>query len=265
MADEIQKPPQVANANLVAPNVNDNNRSNAPVLPAKALSVVEGTSTGASNANLEHVCDFISEMQKNINLKKYTKAIANKIREAIRYVMKALGFSDATGQYSWLIQFLKDTARELKRIQKEIIQPILDFEKYVVAYITKLRALVQWILSLPAKFKAMLQDCLQKILKLIATVFKDSVSGFGEGLSPGTNEELLAAAKEAASATVSLAKSSAAAITGAIAIPVSATAGLLVPVSQSDLDMANKTIAAYEQPSTTQATNPTPTQNKSAP
>ena len=79
-------------------------------------------------------------------------------------------------------------------IQKEIIQPIIDFEKYVLAYITKLRAMIAWILSLPARLLAILQDCLQRLLKLIANIFSDIGQGFSDGLSDSSFQEVIDAA-----------------------------------------------------------------------
>ena len=232
-----------------------------PTISAAARSVVAGTTTGVANDNLAHVCDFVSEMQKNINLKKYTKALAKQIREAIRYIMKALGLSDATGEASWLANTLKSMAREIKRIQKEILQPILDFEKYVMAYITKLRAIIAWILSLPAKLLAMLQDCLSKLIKLIANIFSDIGSGLSEGFSEGPSDyqQIIDEAKNVASAASSTLNSAIAVVGGAASIAAAATVGLVVPASQSDVDAANKIIANYEAPSNPSA------QNRSAP
>jgi hypothetical protein len=233
----------------------------APQQPGLALSQVANTSVGFANDNLAHVCDFVSEMQKNINLKKYIKAIAKQIRDAIRKVLRALGISDATGEASWLANTLKSIAREVNRINKEILQPILDFEKYVVSYITKLRAILAWILSLPAKFLALLQDCLARVIKLIASVFTDIGAGLSEGFSEGPSDydEIIKEAKALASAASDTVKASVAIVGGAASIATAATVGLLIPTNQAELDAANATIAAYEAPATQSS------QNKSTP
>ena len=247
---------------------NDGPTKGNPTTPAISRSIVEGTSVQASNNNLAHVCDFVSEMQKNMQLKKFMKALADQIRKALRAILEALGF-DPTGQYSWLVETLKSLAREINRIRREIIQPILDFEKYVLAYITKLRAMVQWILELPQRFLAMLQDCLSRILKLIGSIFTDTITGLFEGLAGEGESELFTAAKQVASETLGLVQDASKAVMGAVAIPVSATAGLLVPVSQAELDAANKTITSYNASHPTIAAitsdNAAPEQNKSTP
>jgi hypothetical protein len=229
--------------------------------PSCAFGRVDGTIIDATNKKRSHVCDFISEMQKNGYLKKYTKAIGRFIREAIQKIMKLLGLSDRTGKFSYIINKLKAFAAELKRINKEIIQPIIDFEKYVLAYITKLRALIQWLLSLPAALLKLLADCLARLLKLIGSIFSDIISEATSGLG-GTDGEggfsdLVAAAKEAAQATGETISKVTEAAALAIEIPIAATAGILIPVSQSELDAANTTIQQYtsENPTVSDLTN----------
>ena len=230
--------------------------------PSTSYGRVDGTIVDATNKKRSHVCDFISEMQKNISLKKYTKAIGRFIREAIQKIMKLLGLTDRTGKFSYIINKLKEFAAELKRINKEILQPIIDFQKYVLAYITKLRALIQWILSLPIALLKLLADCLDRLLKLIKNIFSDIISEATSGLGGDTNgeggfSELIEAAKEAAQATgETISKVTEAAVL-AIEIPVAATAGILVPVNQAELDAANTTIQKYtsENPTVSDLTN----------
>jgi len=246
MAAVTQPLPIVGGPNLTPPvgAENDGQIPGQPSINAASRGIVDKTSVGKTNSQLSHVCDFVSEMQKNIELKKFLKAVANQIREAIRAIMKLLGL-EPTGTYSLIIDELKSIARELRRIQKEIIQPIIDFEKYVLAYITKLRAIIQWILGLPARFLALLKECLTRLLQLIGSVFSDffaelSGSGGNSGLT-----ELVSAAKEVATEAYNTVNLAGVAIAGAAAIPVAATAGLLIPVSAADLAAANTTIANY--------------------
>jgi hypothetical protein len=229
--------------------------------PGTCYGRVETTIIDETNKKRSHVCDFISEMQKNISLKKYTKAIGRVIREAIQKIMKLLGLSDRTGKFSYIINKLKAFAAELRRINKEIIQPIIDFQKYVLAYITKLRALIQWLLSLPAALLRLLADCLDRLLKLIRSVFSDIISEATSGLGGTDGEdgfsELIEAAKEAAQATgETISKVTEVAVL-AVQIPVAATAGILVPVSQAELDAANTTIQQFtsENPTVSDLTN----------
>jgi hypothetical protein len=164
---------------------------NTPTTPTFSRGQIANSSISFANSDLTHVCDFITELQKNNKLKIFLKAQAANIREAIRKILIALGFSDTTGQTSWAVETLKAITRELKRFQREVIKPILDFEKLVVEYIKKIQQIIAWILSLPDKLIAILKDCLAKLYKLIANTFSD----LGDG-TPSVVDEVIAAAKE---------------------------------------------------------------------
>ena len=236
--------PRTSNQNLRPLFTNDGPTSGNPTIPALARGVLADTMIAFSNQNLSHVCDFVGEMQKNIALKKFLKAVADKIREGVRAIMAALGVSDLTGQYSWLIDQLKTATRWLKRIQKEILEPILDFEKYVLAFITNVRAIIQWILGLPAKFLALLRDCLNRLLLMIDNVFSDFFVELTAGAGTGLGD-VIAAGKELATEAYRTVNLTAQIAVGAVAIVGSATVGLLNPVSESELIDANRTIENY--------------------
>jgi hypothetical protein len=140
-----------------------------------------------TNARRSHVCDFILEMKKDIDLSKYTKAIANTIREAVRKLLALLGGTDTSGVTTFLINTLKNIARELRDFNKYILKPITDFAKTVIAYIATLRSIIAWILSLPAKLAQLLSDCLVRLRKLIASVFT-SIVAVGSGADPNAGD-----------------------------------------------------------------------------
>ena len=190
-----------------------------PTTPPLARGIVANTAVGVQNSNITHTCDFANDLIKNNQLKKYLMAEAHQIREAIRAIMKALGFTDTSGQFTALTNQLKSFARELRRLQKDIIQPILDFEKAVLGYITTAQKIIQWILSLPAKLLSLLADCLNKLIQGVKNIFTDILSG-----SSGSGGELLSAAKEVVSAGKNLASSTITAVTGAAVIATAAQA-----------------------------------------
>jgi hypothetical protein len=208
-----------------------------------ARSVVTGTSRGNNNKKLTHVCSFIDDMRKNIYLKKFIKSTAQSIREGIRAVLRALGLSDTSGTFAWIASKLKEAARWLKTVQK-FLKDVINFEKYVLAYITKIRAIIAWITSLPARFLRLLAQCLAKFLKLVKNVlsdfFKELTAGEDSGIS-----DAIKAAKTLANETVNTIKLASTAAAGAVVIAGAATTGLLVPASAAELKAANKTIANY--------------------
>jgi len=235
----------------------------APSTASLARGIVFGTVKHNNNQKRAHVCGFIDEMRKNQELKKFIKASAQYIREGIREILKMIGLTDTSGIFAAAAARLKEAARWLKTAQK-YLKDIINFEKYVLAYITKIKALIQWIMGLPAALIALLGQCLAKFLKLVKSVMVDffkelTASGEGEGFS-----DLVGSAKELVDETITTVKLATTAATGAVLIAGAATTGLLIPVSQSELTAANKTIKNYT------ATLPDgkytePTQNKSRP
>jgi len=196
----IQSPPQVANDNLTPLYTNNGPTPGNPTTPALSRSVVANTSIAAANSDLAHICDFSLDIQRRTELKKFLNAQANNIREAIRAVMRALGFSDGTGTYQWLIDKLQAIKRGLKYIQKNVIQPIQEFNKTVVQYIQKIQEIIAYILSLPARLLALLGDCLKSLRQAISNVLSDAFSSTGTSSGGAGFSDVIAEAKSTASA-----------------------------------------------------------------
>jgi hypothetical protein len=212
--------------------------SGQPTTPGTAAGSLVNTTLDRMNNSLSHVCDFSLEVQKNNALRLFLVAQAKNIREGVRAVMKALGFSDSTGQYQWLYDRMKDVTRALKWLQKNVIQPIQDFEKYVVDYIQKIQQIITWILSLPAKALAILKDCLAKLYKLISNLMTAVASDLAETAGSGSGEkgfsDVVAAAKEAAGVALQTANQAAKAAAGAVAIATVASSvpNLVAPLKK---------------------------------
>jgi hypothetical protein len=236
-------------------NISPVTKADAPVIGGPGYPSTPGVrgdvsgSIALTNKNVIHSCDFSNDLKKNIGLKKFLKAIAKWIREGIRKIQQLLGFSDPSGTFSETINMLKAAAEFIRYVIKEYIEPIIEFEKYVLAVLVKIRAIIQWILSLPAKLLKLLQDCLSKLLKSLASLFADvwaeSVAEVPLGDAGKGFSELSAAIKDTAKATEELFKASTTAVGLAVGIAVSGTVGLIAPVSEADIAGANKTITAY--------------------
>jgi hypothetical protein len=132
--------------------------------------------------------------------------------------MRLLGFSDATGESQWLYNKLKAITKELKYIQQNIIKPILDFEALVVQYVKRIQETIAYILSLPARLLAILQDCLKKLYAAVGNVLTDIVGGGGGGFGAE-----IKAAKEVAQTFNQTVSMAATAADGAIAISSAVT------------------------------------------
>lgn len=165
----------VEEAHLIAKRFdsNDYNKLGEPTTAIWSMGIIGNTSIDVTNNKLVHSCDFANDLKKNIGLKKFLKAIAKWIREGIRSIMRLLGFSDPSGSFSEVINMLKSVAEYINYINEEFIQPIIEFEKYVLAVLVKIRAIIQWILSLPKKFLEMLRDCLGNLLSVLGDIFSE--------------------------------------------------------------------------------------------
>jgi hypothetical protein len=189
------------------------NGTGQPTTPGLALGQVANTVIGFTNSTLSHNCDFATDLIKNNTLKRFLNAQANNIREAVRAVMRALGFSDATGTAQWITDKLKTITRALKYIQKNVIQPIIDFEALAIEYVKKIQEVIAYILSLPGKLLAMLQDCLSKLYQSVASVLTDITGGGGGGFG-----DAIKAAKETSQTFNQTISQAAAAAAGAVAV-----------------------------------------------
>jgi len=236
----------------VPKNPNDVPKVGDPTTPvfSRGGENIIGTTIAQRNNQLVHSCDFANDLIKHIQLKKFLKSIARWVREGIRKIMQVLGFTDASGATSSIINALKKLAKELKYIKTEYIDPIIEFQKYVLAVIVKIRAIIQWILSLPAKLLALLRDCVLRLIKSLVKMFTDEFSGSTGEPSQASDlgkdfKELAAAIKEVVVEGGELLKAGTTAVGLAAGIAVSGTVGLLVPTSEAEVIAANATIIKY--------------------
>jgi len=224
--------------------------------PTTATGNIANTSIDISNNDLAHSCDFATTLQKNNALKRFLRATAEQIRNGIRALLRYLGLGDGTGTVSWIIGKLKWLAAEIKYIQKKIVQPILDFQKVVIAYTQKVSAMIAWIKSLPAQILALLKNCLSQLVNLLSSVFSDILE-----TDTGSSSELIAAAQSVANSTASLVQSTVQAVAGTAALPAAVISTVLSSPSQTTLNQANTTIATFN----STYVSPAPSINHSAP
>ena len=169
-------------------------------IPRLARGVLQGTLVGDLNNQLSHSCDFILESRKNLKLREFIAAIAKSIKDGIIALSTALGL-DPTGTLAREIAFLRKMTSYLKYIKKNYIDPIIEFQKYVIMYIAEIKRLIEFINNLPAKIKAILQNCLKQLIRLLNSIFTDIVSDAiggddGIGAAISSAQELAAQATE---------------------------------------------------------------------
>ena len=169
-------------------------------IPRLARGVLQGTLVDDLNNQLSHSCDFILESRKNLKLREFIAAIAKSIKDGIIALSTALGL-DPTRTLAREIAFLRKMTSYLKYIKKNYIDPIIEFQKYVIMYIAEIKRLIEFINNLPAKIKAILQNCLKQLIRLLNSIFTDIVSDAiggddGIGAAISSAQELAAQATE---------------------------------------------------------------------
>lgn len=237
-------------------------------IPRLARGVLQGTLVDDLNNQLSHSCDFILESRKNLKLREFIAAIAKSIKDGIIALSTALGL-DPTGTLAREIAFLRKMTSYLKYIKKNYIDPIIEFQKYVIMYIAEIKRLIEFINNLPAKIKAILQNCLKQLIRLLNSIFTDIVSDAiggddGIGAAISSAQELAAQATETFNGVQTIIK------TGSTIIDEVKSIDLNIKTPDfSDILPSKESIEAYIKtvPNSVavQLANPPPQQQRSSP
>ncbi len=157
--------------------------SNAPL----ARGVVENSIIAKTNADVVHVCDISLQVKQVTGwIRVKFGQVVNAIREGIRAILKALGF-DPTGEASAAVSFLKKIASFIKYIN-DILEEVLQWREIIFEVARIARAIIDWILNLPAKLLKLLRECLSNLYSSIAGAFTDILSLGASGAGAGIGE-----------------------------------------------------------------------------
>jgi hypothetical protein len=210
----------------------------APSLPyvgLENLKLLQQTTIHKANQNRKHVCDIAELMKRNAALARLKfSQLMEPIRKAIKAILKALGLT--SGETSYWIEEAKKLARELKNIAKSISE-IADLVTVVVAFAKKVRAMIDFILGLPAKLYALLKQCLAELISSLTSGFTElfSVSGktdFGEAIA--VFNDIKKSAGEIYTASLKV-----------VAAPIAIVEALTTPASSSGVAAAGETLNTY--------------------
>jgi methyl-accepting chemotaxis protein len=193
--------PQIANANLTAPNQNDNPQPGSPTQPAVARSLIANTSIALSNSNLAHVCDITGDMRYGIA---WVSLQVKQLVETIRNAIQGLWASASSSPFGDEIRaVIKAIQAKVKQIQK-LISKIQEVQKTLNSYIAQLQELIAFIASLPARIAAFLQNC----LSAATASLKDAIGNASSIVSSSQNSNLATAAADLKNANIVTAASS---------------------------------------------------------
>lgn len=164
----------VAAGNKVLPKDNYVSLSTIPNAASNTFSTIIST----INEKLTHECGT-NEYIRLFAAKCHgiAAAIAKGIRNAINLVLEAFGIDPALGGFAAKIRRIAEKISEITYWAKQINKFIND----IVLVIAQIRALIDYILSLPKKLLALFQKCLQEALAELRR-------GIFSILSAGTDE-----------------------------------------------------------------------------
>jgi hypothetical protein len=148
----------------------------------KTTRTAGGTLVEYTNLLRKHSCDVSHEVRKAVAATKgFVKEVIEKIRAGIIAILKAFGFNPGS---SALVSFLEDLRQRLKEINKflkNVVKTIAD----IAESIRRIRAVIEYILSLPEQLRKLFTDCLNRLRAILAAAPFEIISGAQEGLGSG--------------------------------------------------------------------------------
>ena len=201
-------------------------------------SVVTGTGVDRTNKKLIHVCDISHETDRVVNAvtRQFSEVVAA-IKAAIAALLKTLGFTDKSGEVLKLTEIAKNIAREIKKVAKFI----KDINQTIAGYlriVAQIKAMITYILNLPAKLLAEFQQCLANLYKSLLAGF---TTGFADIGLVADIQELANAVNEVGTAVNEVAKQ------GAIlaSTPQQLGAVIVAPSSTTEIKKAETAFTSY--------------------
>jgi hypothetical protein len=138
-----------------------------------ALGTNANTCVQSSNESRAHACDTMLYLDRAVAFAKFFGGqIVAAIRRGIQAALAALGISPGSNA---LIQFLKQIKRYADEIT-EFLQEIQNFYRAFIEAVAKIKALIDYILSLPERLIAFFINCVREAYAELQTLFLDSVS-----------------------------------------------------------------------------------------
>jgi len=139
------------------------------------------TLTSLTNQNLAHVCDISADVRRTAAWKYLQDNVSVRaVRTALKAYFAGRGILP-TGVTTSLTE-------KVKKI-KEVLQEVNKFLKFIKAvadaliyYIIIVRAVINWIMSLPAKLLQMAKECAFAFFKSIISLGNDLLGSSGDGI-----------------------------------------------------------------------------------
>ena len=171
---------------VLPPNIQEK-KIGEPDTPLTARGIVVGSGVGLTNANLVHVCDFRYQFNFDIGLSGLTNPITaiqnaiktgknnaanivrflvSKLNDQIKLALKALITSmnlDPTGQLSSIYATLKFKLDDINDFIEKIAGYVA-IASTIYYLVQDINQIITYLQSLPARFLAIVQDCITRFL-----------------------------------------------------------------------------------------------------
>jgi len=207
-------------------------RPGQPSLPPLGRGVVQFTAIDTSNRSRAHVCDITLEVDQTVGaIKNFFNVIAKNARDIFNFVIQLLNL-DPTGQFKYIAEKAKEVVRFIKDINR-YLKEVKDAINYYITIANKIRAMIDYILNLPAKFAAMFKDCISRLYKILSAGISSLFPDFGDLSDIAEIANAVAEGIEALNETVNL-------VTNIAATPAKIGAVLLTPSTQEEADEAGR-------------------------
>ena len=202
-----------------------------PTTPRMARGVMQGTLTNATNSLLSSACDIKGQIAVGIAWAKLKNTEALKaVKDFIASYLSTL--LDPSGIVSTIIETLKWIASKIRYVIK-LLKPFVDFANATAKVAAVARAVLDYILNLPARLQKFLQTCLSKVLGGIGAIISELFST--SGLGGGDFTEL----KDAFNDTVKAFREGATAVGTIVAMPAAIAESFLNPPNAAAQKEAN--------------------------
>lgn len=178
---------------------------NEPTTARLARGVMDNTLVNRTNNQLAHVCDISAEVRLALfYFKQAFGPILDLIRQAVRALIASLGL-EPSGEIRKVIKFLQELAAEIRKAVDYYNNNIKPYIELVIKVIRLLRAMIDYILSLPERLARFLLQCLSEFRNAIVSEFKNFIGGLGNdaGLNNTDFAELIQSANDVIQASES--------------------------------------------------------------
>ena len=210
-------------------------RPGQPSLPPLGRGVVQFTAIDTSNRSRAHVCDISYEVDQTVAaIKTLFGPVFDTIRKLINAAIGATCY-DPTG----ISKTIVDIIRKVTAFVKEFTRVVKEIQKTVSSWLAvarKVKAMIDYILSLPAKAAAFFTDCVKKFIAILKKGLKDLFTDLVGDTGTGGIGEIVSAVQDGVDAVQDLTRAGTKLI--ATVQPETLSAIILAPSSQAEVDAA---------------------------